>query len=184
MSVAAENTTPRGPGETRIELVTSISQKDMEDLCDSTILAIENGGGFGWVRVPERDVLERFWRGVITMPLRQLFVARLDDVICGTAQLILPPNNNEAQAHAVHLTSMFIAPWARGYGLARKLLETVEARAKRDGHSVINLDIRETQSGAINLFENADYIQCGIHPHYAQVDGRDVRGYFYYKKIK
>lgn len=179
---AKKDPTPKNP-ETRVELLTSISKADLNDLCDSTALAIENGGGFGWLEVPERDVMERYWEGVIAMPLRQLFVAKLDDVICGTTQIILSPPNNQAQAHSVTMTSAFLAPWARGFGLAKKLIDTVERRMKQDGYSVINLDVRETQTNAINLFENAGYTQCGIHPHYAHVDGKDIRGYYYYKKL-
>ena len=66
-----------------VELITSrLSTGDLNDLCDSTESAIEAGGGFGWVETPERDVLERFWLGVLAMPKRALFVARLDGVIC------------------------------------------------------------------------------------------------------
>ena len=184
MSMNASSTnTNRQDVETRVELITKLNTKDLNDLCDATTLAIESGGGFGWLRVPERDVMERFWQGVVAMPLRHLFVTRLDDVICGTAQMILPPSNNEAQSHAIQIASAFIAPWARGYGLGRKLIDTVEARAKRDGYSVVNLDVRETQQQAINLFENLGYIQCGIHPSYARVDDKDIRGYFYYKNL-
>ncbi|MAS86594.1 MAG: GNAT family N-acetyltransferase [Micavibrio sp.] len=169
--------------EARVSLITEISKADMIDLCDATVTAIENGGGFGWVVVPERDVLERFWRGVLAMPQRHLFVARLDDVICGTAQLVLPPHNNEAQSHAVHLTSTFLTPWARGYGLAKKLVEAAERKAKQDHFKVINLDVRETQQEAINLFETQGYKQCGIHPFYAYVDEKPVKGYYYYKLL-
>lgn len=184
MALEATNTSTKKQNvNTRVELITKLNTKDLNDLCDATTLAIESGGGFGWLRVPERDVMERFWQGVVAMPLRHLFVTRLDEVICGTAQMILPPQNNEAQAHTIQIASAFIAPWARGYGLGRKLIETIEARAKRDGFSVANLDVRETQTQAINLFENAGYIQCGIHPSYARVDGKDRRGYFYYKNL-
>ncbi len=51
----------------------------------------------------------------------QLFVARLDGVIVGAAQLVRPPRNNEAQAFAATLMHAFIAPYARGHGLARLL---------------------------------------------------------------
>lgn len=175
--------TPKDP-LTRVEVLTRLDLKDMNDLCDATTLAIENGGGFGWVEVPERDVMERFWQGVVAMPLRHLIVARLDDVICGTAQLILPPPNNEAQSHAVQLASVFVAPWARGYGLARKLIERAEERGLKDGYKVVNLDMRATQQAAINLCESMGYQQCGLNPHYAEINGEAIRGYYYYKSLK
>jgi hypothetical protein len=94
--------------EQRLEALTP---SDLNDLCDATEAAIENGGGFGWVKVPARDSMERYWQGVIAAPTRWLFIARLDGVICGTTQVVLPPSNNEAQGHTVTLTTNFIAPW-------------------------------------------------------------------------
>ncbi len=167
-----------------VELATSLSTGEMQDLCDSTDAAIENGGGFGWVKLPARDILERYWGGVLTMPQRRLFVARLDGVICGTAQLMLPNRNNEAQSFSVQLTANFVAPWARGYGLARMLIEESERQALSEGYSVINLDVRETQEAAIQLYESMGYEAFGTHPYYAQVDGQIIQGRYYTKLLK
>lgn len=161
----------------------SLSQNDLNDLCDATVSAIEEGGGFGWVGVPERATLERYWQGVIAAPMRWLFVARLDGVICGTTQLILPPANNEAQAHSVLMTTNFVAPWARGHGLARMLLEKAEEKARAAGFAIINLDVRKTMESAIALYESMGYVRFGEHPFSVQVDGRPVPSLYYYKNI-
>jgi ribosomal protein S18 acetylase RimI-like enzyme len=166
-----------------VEHLVEMKGSDLNDLCDATDAAIQAGGGFGWVKLPARDILERYWKGVLTMPQRLLFVARLDGVICGTAQLVLPPKNNEAQSFAVQLTTNFIAPWARGYGLAQMLLEGVEARAAKEGFSVINLDVRESQDAAIKLYESKGYTLFGTHPHYAKVGGKTVGGRYYFKAL-
>lgn len=166
-----------------IELVTTLNSADLNDLCDATDEAILAGGGFGWVQLPAREILERYWQGVMAMPARMLFVARLDGVICGTAQLITPPRNNEAQNFAVTLTTVFVAPWARGYGLARRLIEAVEKKALAEHYAVINLDVRETQEAAISLYENMGYVLFGTHPYYACVNGAVVKGRYYYKVI-
>jgi ribosomal protein S18 acetylase RimI-like enzyme len=154
-----------------VEQLTEMTGTDLNDLCDATDAAIQAGGGFGWVKLPARDILERYWNGVLTMPQRLLFVARLDGAICGTAQLMLPSKNNEAQSFAVTLTANFVAPWARGRGLSQMLLEAVEKSAKAEGFSLINLDVRETQEAAIKLYERKGYTHFGTHPHYAEVDG-------------
>lgn len=167
-----------------VDLATALSTGEMQDLCDATDAAIENGGGFGWVTLPAREILERYWSGVLTMPQRRLFLARLDGVICGTCQLMLPSKNNEAQSFAVQLTAHFVAPWARGHGLARLLLEEAEAQAREEGYSVINLDVRETQEAALRLYEGLGYEKIGEHPYYAQVDGKIIRGRYYTKLLK
>lgn len=166
-----------------VERVESLSRVEMQDLCDAADDAIEGGGGFGWLHVPERDVMERYWQGVLAMPARILFVARLDGVICGSCQLMKPAGNNEAQAHAAQLTTNFIAPWARGYGLARMMIETVESEALKEGFSIINLDVRETMTRAIEVYEEAGFTRIGEHPYYAKVNGDVVKGYYYYKVI-
>ncbi|NCC21873.1 MAG: GNAT family N-acetyltransferase [Alphaproteobacteria bacterium] len=168
----------------RVEQLEKLTPADLNDLCDATDAAVESGGGFGWVALPARELLERYWQGVVTMPARLLYVARLDGVICGTAQVVLPPMNNEAQKHAVHLTGVFVAPWARGYGLSRLLLELVEERVAQAGYSVINLDVRETMTAAVHLFESLGYERIGEHPYYAKVDDRIIKGYYYTKWLE
>lgn len=167
-----------------VEQVTgSLSVVDLNDLCDATDAAIEAGGGFGWIKLPNRDILERFWQGVVAMPARMLFVARLDGVICGAAQVIRPPKNNEAQAFAVQLTGLFISPWARGQGLSRRLLDSIERTVLKEGYSVINLDLRETQEAAISLYESTGYVLLGEHPAYAKVGDAVIKGRYYYKAL-
>jgi ribosomal protein S18 acetylase RimI-like enzyme len=140
-------------------------------------------GGFGWVKPPMRNVLENYWRGVLLVPERRLFIGRLDDVIVGSVQLIRPPRNNEAQAFSAQLTSLFVAPEARGYGVARGLLKAAEAGAREARVDVINLDLRDTQTAAIRLFESVGFVRWGTHPVYAKVAGKVVAGHFYYKRL-
>jgi ribosomal protein S18 acetylase RimI-like enzyme len=161
----------------------ALSKPDLNDLCDATDAAIEGGGGFGWLNVPERASLERYWQGVITAPMRLLFLARLDNVICGTTQLILPPLNNEAQKHTVQLTTNFVAPWARGHGLARMLLEKVEGEARLRGYSVINLDVRKTMEQAVALYESMGYEKFGEHPFSVVSNGQVIPSVYYFKNI-
>jgi hypothetical protein len=44
--------------------------------------------------------LETYFRGVLLVPERELFLARLDGHVVGSAHLVRPPRNNEAQATA------------------------------------------------------------------------------------
>ena len=175
---------PQAEPTLTVELISEqLSAADMNDLCDATDSAIEAGGGFGWVELPSRDILETYWRGVVTAPMRELFVARLDDIICGTTQVVLPPKNNEAQGHIVVLTTNFVAPWARGYGLAKKLLEEVELKMVKDGFAVINLDVREGMERAIKLYESMGYHQFGSHPYSVRAKGETIESRHYYKVI-
>jgi len=167
-----------------IELAERLSRADVNDLCEAAEAAIKSGGGFGWLTPPPREVLEAYWRGVMLVPERSLFVGRLDGVIAGSAQIVRPTRNNEALAHAATLTTSFVAPWARGHGVARALVTAVETQAREEGFLVLNLDVRATQVAAIALYEHRGFSRWGTHPHYARVKGKWVAGYFYSKDLK
>lgn len=167
-----------------VERVEELSDHDMAELCEATDAAIIEGGGFGWVEPQGRAALERHFRGVMLVPERELFVARLDGHVVGSAQLVRPPRNNEAQAFGATLTHAYIAPYGRGHGLARLMIERVEERAAALGHRVLNLDVRESQATAIALFEQLGYTRWGTHPAYARVRGQTVAGHFYYKLLQ
>lgn len=171
------------PVTVAVEKLEILSGTDLQDLCEATEAAIDEGGGFGWVKKPPREALEKYWQGVLLVPGRWLFVGRLDGVICGSAQLIRQPRNNEAQAFSAQLMSAFVAPWARGHGLARGLVAAVEQGARRLGIEILNFDIRATQTAAIQLYESRGYTRWGTHPCYAKVEGRIIPGYYYFKDL-
>lgn len=166
-----------------VEKLTAFRGGELHDMCEAAEAAILDGGGFGWLKPPERQILEAYWRGVLLIAERTLFVGRLDGVIAGSAQLVRPPRNNEAQAHGANLTTNFVAPWARGHGLARALTLAVEQAARAGGFAVLNLDVRETQEAAIRLYRSLGYRQFGTHPFYARVGEQRVAGLYFWKDL-
>lgn len=166
-----------------VEKVQRFTEHDLDDLCDAADLAIRDGGGFGWLRPPEKPSMERFWQGVVASPTRDLYVARLDDVICGTVQLVFPLKHNQAQICIAQVTASFVAPWARGYGVGKALLQHIEEEARKDGIEVLQLDVRETQVAAMGLFEALGFERWGTSPNYAKVDGKWIAGHYYSKRI-
>jgi ribosomal protein S18 acetylase RimI-like enzyme len=167
-----------------VERVTELNDPDLQALCESTEKAIEAGGGFGWLKPPPRGGLENYWRGVMLVPERSLFIGRMDGVVAGSTQLVRPTRHNEVKANAATLTVNFVAPWARGHGLARALAVAVEEAAADEGFDVLNLDVRETQDVAIAFFEGRGFERWGIHPRYAMVDGSWIAGFYYFKDLK
>jgi ribosomal protein S18 acetylase RimI-like enzyme len=171
-----------GMAATAVERLRAFRGNDLSDLCDAAEEGIKSGGGFGWL-TPPRLVMESFWRGVLLIPDRMLFVGRLDGVIAGTAQLVRPAKNNEAQARSAAMTTHFVAPWARGHGLARGIVLAVEEAARTAGALVLNLDVRETQAAAIQLYQSLGYRRWGTHPRYAQVGGQWIAGLYLCKDL-
>ena len=167
-----------------VERLEKFEGSDLADLCDATETAVLAGGGFGWLKPPPRASLERYWQGVLLVPERTLFVGRLDGTIAGSAQLVRAPRNNEAQAATATLTTNFVAPWARGHGLARALTVAAEEAARADGIHFLALDVRASQEAAIQLYESLGFERWGENPNYALVEGKPVSGYYYSKKLR
>ncbi|MDA7984713.1 MAG: GNAT family N-acetyltransferase [Alphaproteobacteria bacterium] len=161
------------------EEVRDLSDLDMDDLISAAHDAIALDGGFGWLRPPAHSIMRQYWRGVLLIPERRLFVARLDDTICGSVQLHFSSAQNEAQRLVGRLSTFFIAPWARGRGLGSRLLVHAEATARESGLLALELNLRATQERARQTFEARGYKNWGINPHYARIEGRWVSGYSY-----
>ena len=91
--------------------------------------------------------------------------------------------SDESQKDIATIKSHFVAPWARGYGLAKNMIDHAETIAKENSIFCIQLDIRETQEAAIQLFKSKGYKQWGTNPRYARVAGSVIRGLYFYKNI-
>jgi ribosomal protein S18 acetylase RimI-like enzyme len=166
-----------------VETIEQLTERDIHELSDAAEAAILSGGGFGWLSPPPKSVMEDYWRGVQMIPDRHLILARLDKVIAGSCQIVRPPKNNEAQNFACQLTTFFVAPWARGHGLAQMIVAEAEALAKSEGFAMINLDVRATQDRAIQSFEARNFKRYATNEYYAKVDGDYVPGYYYHKEL-
>ena len=166
-----------------VENLKKISDLDLADLCNITEQAINVGGGFGWLSVPPRNILKKYWNGLILINYKKLLVGRLNGVIAGALQLSFQPPNNEAQKKISNIQSHFVAPWARGYGLAKAMVDFAISSSKENNAKCLQLDIRETQEAAIHLFESKGFIKWGENPYYAFVNGKFIKGLYFYKNI-
>jgi len=166
-----------------VESLSVISETDLADLCNITEQAIKAGGGFGWLRIPPIETLKRYWNGVVLIKTNKLIVGRLNGSIAGALQIYFNTPNNEAQKNISKIQSHFVTPWARGYGLAKAMIDQAIEISKENNKKSIQLDIRETQSAAIKLFENKGFAKWGENPSYAFINGTRIKGYYYYKDL-
>ena len=162
------------------ETARALSQADLEDLCKATADAILDGGGFGWLTPPPRQRLEQYWQGLLLVPGRHLFLARLDGVVAGALQLWESPRNMESQAAIGQLQSEFTAAWARGHGIGRGLMHHGLTTARSLGMHAVKLDVRATQTAAIQLYQQMGFHKWGTMPRYAEVDGQWIEGHYFY----
>ena len=163
-----------------ISQVRDLSARDLDDLCAATEDAIALGGGFGWLHIPARQKLEAYWRGLMLVPGRHLFVAYLDGIIAGALQLHEAPQNMESQASIGSIQSGFTASWARGHGIGRDLMLFAIEQARSLNLKALKLDVRETQTTAIGLYRTLGFVEWGRMPFYAYIDGTWVAGIHFY----
>jgi len=167
-----------------VELLDKISNIDLADLCNITEQSIKAGGGFGWIEVPTREKLKDYWNGVVLVSSNRLVVGRLNGAIAGALQLSFQLPNNEAQKNISRIQSHFVAPWARGYGLAKSMIDQSILISKENNSKSIQLDIRETQEAAIKLFESKGFVKWGENPSYAFINGGFIKGFYYLKNLQ
>lgn len=86
-------------------------------------------------------------------PKGLFLVARLHGEPVGCAGLKLP-----AGAPA-EIKRMWVAPRARGLGLARRFLAELESRAAAAGRDLVRLDTNKTLTEAIGLYRTAGYLE-------------------------
>ena len=169
---------------TRVERITEFKHADAADLVQATEDAIRDGIGFNWVLPPGKDVLETYWKGVLMVPQRTLFAGRLDGTLAGSVQLVKPGMSKETSSFAASLEAHFVAPWARGHGLAKMLIEAAEREARNEGFSVLKLSVRKTQEAAMTLYDEMGYVCWGELPYYEIVNAHMIAGRFYYKNLE
>ena len=166
-----------------VDTINNLSKVDLADLCNITEQAISAGGGFGWLRVPTREILNQYWNEITDDKLLSLIVGRLNGVIAGTLQLSYEAPNIESRKNIAQIRRQFVAPWARGYGLAKTMIDFVEDKAKEENVKSLQLAVRETQQAAIKLFSGKDYKIWGENPYYAFINGSFVKGIYFYKNL-
>ena len=167
-----------------VERITEFKYSDLEDICHATVDAIRDGIGFNWVVPPSSDVLESYWKGVLVVPERVLFGGRLEGTLAAAVQLVRPAPSRQLAAFSAQIQNHFVAPWARGHGLAKALLQAAEDYARECNFSVLTLSVRETQEAAMRLYEESGFVRWGVLPYYECVNERMIAGHHFYKTLK
>jgi GNAT superfamily N-acetyltransferase len=88
-------------------------------------------------------------------------VARLDDVAVGCGGVC---RFDDSRAE---LKRMYVAPTARGLGLGRRVLERLEAEARRLGYVGVVLETGNLQAEALGLYTSSGYARIPCYEPYA-----------------
>lgn len=104
----------------------------------------------------EGDREER-WRARLALPGSYNLVAVVDDEPVGMASGV-PAEDGSAD---VELVSMWVAPAARGRGVATALVAAVEDRARRDEATTLRLAVAEGNEAATRLYARHGFTDTG-----------------------
>lgn len=143
------------------------AETELDALADILHDSVVHGASVNFVQPFAMEAARAFWQRQLPA-LRDdkavLLVARLDENLVGTVMLGLdtPPN----QQHRADVKKLLVHSRARRRGLARALMQSAEAEAKRRGLTLLTLDT-EHGSAAEPLYHALGYTLLGILPGYA-----------------
>lgn len=166
-----------------VDLVKALDNVELMQLCEVTREAISVGESFNWLSAPEEKVLENYWKGVMLMRERTLFLSRMDGQIAGSCQLVRPPASNEVGAFRAEIVNFFLAPWARDYGLAKEMISRVQDYAIVHGCRSLGIAVRSDQLAAISICEWLGMEKWGTKKRFAYVDNQFLSGFYYAKDL-
>ena len=108
----------------------------------------------------------------VRVPRSAFLVARLGDrpVGCGALR---PLDDGGGPASTAEIKRMYVTPEARGRGVARAILDRLEATARDVGYARVLLETGNRQLAAIRLYERAGYERVACYGRYVD-DPRSV----------
>jgi putative acetyltransferase len=108
-------------------------------------------------------------------PQIRIFLARLRGaaVACGGIAFL------EGYAE---LKRMYAAPAVRGTGVARALLQHLEAEARDGGASLLRIETGRHQLAALKFYVRAGYRACGPFGPYAEMPPKAIETSLFYEK--
>jgi ribosomal-protein-alanine N-acetyltransferase len=74
----------------------------------------------------------------------------------------------------VHVLNVAVDPSQRRRGVARLLLEETERRAHEANAALLTLEVRRSNTAALDLYKQFDYRAVGVRPNYYADEGEDA----------
>jgi len=148
--------------------------------------AVDGGASVGFLPPLARAEAEAYWETVadaVEAGARVLLVARDGDgAVVGTAQLDLALRENGL--HRAEVMRLMVLTTARRQGIGRRLMQAVEAEARRRGRTTLVLDTRQGDPSE-RLYRALGWVAAGAIPRYARsADGTLHATALYYKLLE
>ncbi len=165
------------------ELTPETFEAALDGLAEVLHACVLEGASVGFVLPFSVAEARRFWegqRGAVSAGDKLVLVAREGDRILGTTTLIvgMPPNGRQRG----EIAKVLVHPAARRRGLARRLMQEAEDRARAAGRRTLVLDT--AGAAAEQLYLAMGWLVAGIIPNYAlNIHGVPERTIFMFKEL-
>ncbi|KQZ50508.1 GCN5 family acetyltransferase [Rhizobium sp. Root149] len=156
----------------------------IDDLCEVLADCVNGGASLGFMQPFAPEDARSYWLDVhksVAAGHTVIAVAEHEGRVVGSVQVGLAQKPN--QPHRGDLMKLLVHRSARGLGLSRKLMETVEKEAARLGRTILVLDTA-TGSEAEAIYPRFGWERVGVIPDYALwPQGGFCDSTFFYKRI-
>jgi ribosomal protein S18 acetylase RimI-like enzyme len=109
----------------------------------------------------DHQISRRSFRHFIASPKSTLIVAEVERKLAGCVLV-----NYRRGSRLARLYTIAVGPEFQRRGIARRLLAAAEQDAIQRGRSVMRLEVRADDTGAITLYETSGYRRFGRRPRY------------------
>ena len=159
------------------------SSSDLHQLAELLADAVDSGASVSFMSPFPVDAAREWWRTTLERadPRTIVLVARDETGVVGSVSLhpAWPPN----QPHRADIAKLLVHRRARRRGLARALMQAIEARAHAAGFTLLTLDTVRGDP-AESLYSSAGWQRVGVIPDYALYpDGRPCDTVVFYKRV-
>ena len=164
-------------------LLPPVSDADIRDLALLLLDAVDSGASVSFMAGLTQEEAEGWWRETLrnARPRSVFLVARDAEGIVGSVLLhpAWPPN----QPHRADIAKLLVHRRARRKGVARALMDAIEAAARDAGFTLLTLDTVRGDA-AERLYTEAGWSRVGVIPDYAlHPDGTLCDTVVFYKKL-
>lgn len=146
--------------------------------------AVNHGASVGFLRPLEPALAHAYWRDVadaVAAGSRILLAARDAGEVVGSVQLDLSAKQNGR--HRAEVQKLLVLARCRRRGIARHLMQAIEAQARDAGRTLLVLDT-ESGSDAVPFYESQGWERCGSIPDFAlSADGVPTANIIYFKRV-
>lgn len=157
----------------------------VDGLVDILKACVDAGASVSFMAGMTREEAAAFWRAALADNARGsklIFIARLAGEPVGTVTLAFAPQPN--QPHRADIAKLLVHPRARRLGIARALMQAMEAAARAAGRTLLVLDT-VPEGDAYRLYHRLGYVEVGRIPGYALMpDGTPSDTAVFYKWLE